>query len=121
MSGRAGTIGDLLGDLSPRSDSERLAEGAVLLHGFARGEVGELVAAAMAVAAHAPFRRMMTPGGYEMSVEMTNCGAAGWVTDRSGYRYDAIDPATRLPWPAMPPLFLGLAARAATAAGFPGF
>src|SRR5215469_6573370 len=121
MSGRAGAIGDLVGDLSPRSDRERLAEGAVLLHGFARGEAAELIAMAMAVAARSPFRRMMTPGGYEMSVEMTNCGAAGWVTDRSGYRYDAIDPTTGRPWPAMPEAFAKLAAEAAEATDFRDF
>ena len=35
---------------------------------------------------------MSTPGGHQMSVAMTNCGNAGWVTDRSGYRYDGVDP-----------------------------
>ena len=40
-----------------------------------------------------------------MSVAMTNCGAAGWVTDRRGYRYDRRDPASGLPWPPMPALF----------------
>jgi alkylated DNA repair dioxygenase AlkB len=35
---------------------------------------------------------MMTPGGFRMSVAMTNCGAYGWVTDRMGYRYDEVDP-----------------------------
>jgi DNA oxidative demethylase len=56
-----------------------------------------------------------------MSVAMTNCGEAGWVTDRSGYRYDAIDPESGQPWPAMPDVFSALAADAAVAAGFAGF
>jgi alkylated DNA repair protein (DNA oxidative demethylase) len=56
-----------------------------------------------------------------MSVAVTNCGEAGWVTDRSGYRYDAIDPLTEQPWPAMPPAFRRLAVGAAAAGGFPGF
>jgi alkylated DNA repair dioxygenase AlkB len=30
---------------------------------------------------------MITPGGYTMSVAMTNCGRLGWVSDRTGYRY----------------------------------
>jgi DNA oxidative demethylase len=64
---------------------------------------------------------MVTPGGYEMSVAMTNCGSAGWVTDRSGYRYDRNDPQGGKPWPAMPPSFRALAAQAAEAAGFAGF
>ena len=64
---------------------------------------------------------MITPGGFRMSVAMTNCGKAGWVSDRKGYRYDPLDPASSLPWPSMPELFLNLAGRAAAAAGFPGF
>src|SRR5262249_46961443 len=50
-----------------------------------------------------------------------NCGDAGWVTDRSGYRYDAIDPESGRPWPVIPPTLLELAKRAAAAAGFAGF
>ena len=57
----------------------------------------------------APFRHMLTPGGCLMSVAMTNCGAAGWITDRRGYRYDAIDPEADVPWPAMPEVFADLA------------
>ena len=64
---------------------------------------------------------MVTPGGHEMSVAMTNCGNAGWVTDRSGYRYDANDPQAGKPWPAMPPSFRGLAEQAAAEAGFARF
>jgi alkylated DNA repair protein (DNA oxidative demethylase) len=64
---------------------------------------------------------MVTPGGFRMSVAMTNCGTAGWITDRRGYRYAAIDPESGEAWPAMPPLFADLASRAAAAAGFPGF
>jgi alkylated DNA repair protein (DNA oxidative demethylase) len=56
-----------------------------------------------------------------MSVAMTNCGALGWVTDRTGYRYDSIDPASGRPWPEMPPVFRELAALAAAQAGFAGF
>ena len=56
-----------------------------------------------------------------MSVAMTNCGEAGWVTDRSGYRYDAIDPLTGRPWPAMPSAFTDLACAAAATAGFSDF
>ena len=49
----------------------------------------------------APFRHLVTPGGFRMSVAMTNCGAAGWVTDRTGYRYQPHDPQSGVPWPAM--------------------
>jgi alkylated DNA repair protein (DNA oxidative demethylase) len=64
---------------------------------------------------------MVTPGGYTMSVAMTNCGRLGWVTDRRGYRYDTIDPATGRPWPPLPAVFRDLATGAAAAAGFAGF
>lgn len=64
---------------------------------------------------------MVTPGGFTMSVALTNCGAFGWTTDRRGYRYTRADPLTGNPWPAMPPALMGLAGVAAEAAGFPGF
>jgi DNA oxidative demethylase len=105
----------------PNDGRTVLDPGAVLLHGFAADEAGSLVAAIARIAEAAPFRHMETPGGYRMSVAMTNCGGAGWVTDRRGYRYAAEDPATGSPWPAMPHIFCDLAARAADAAGFPGF
>jgi len=113
---------DLFGDaerLGP--EREELAPGAVVLHGRALAAQDELLAAVDSVAAAAPFRRMVTPGGFRMSVAMTNCGTAGWVTDRKGYRYDPADPETGKPWPAMPAAFLRLAAAAAAEAGFPGF
>ena len=56
-----------------------------------------------------------------MSVAMTNCGAAGWVTDRTGYRYDRHDPESGRRWPTMPDVFADLAAQAAARAGFDGF
>ena len=67
----------------------------------------------------APFRHLITPGGYTMSVAMTNCGRVGWVSDRKGYRYDPVDPDTGLHWPPMPSAFVDLAVRAAADAGFP--
>ena len=93
----------------------------MLLRGFVGADEAELVAALRGVVAAAPFRRMFTPGGHQMSVAMTNCGNAGWVTDRTGYRYSPDDPETGRPWPAMPPLFRELADRAAEGAGFTGF
>src|SRR5262249_1109838 len=84
---------------------EVMAEGARLLRGFARAIDGELIAAVETITAEAPFRRLFTPGGHQMSVAMTNSGSLGWVSDRSGYRYDAIDPTTGKPWPAMPSIF----------------
>ena len=98
-----------------------LAPGAMLLAGFARPFEERIVAALRRVVARAPFRHMVTPGGHRMSVAMTNCGAAGWVTDHTGYRYDGRDPRSGRPWPAMPAAFLDLAVQAAARAGFDGF
>ncbi|CAL76409.1 Alkylated DNA repair protein alkB [Bradyrhizobium sp. ORS 278] len=112
---------DLFDGLDAGPARELLAPGALLLRGFARPLETELLAAIEMITAQAPFRRMVTPGGHQMSVAMTNCGALGWVTDRSGYRYDAVDPESGQPWPAMPPLFRQIAENAAREAGFPGF
>jgi alkylated DNA repair protein (DNA oxidative demethylase) len=98
-----------------------MAEGAVLLRGFAKPIESELIADIGAIVAQAPFRHMVTPGGHSMSVAMSNCGRIGWVTDPGGYRYDANDPQSEKPWPAMPPSFCQLAAQAAVAAGFAFF
>jgi alkylated DNA repair protein (DNA oxidative demethylase) len=100
---------------------ENIADGAVLLRGHALPFEAELLVALQAITVQSPFRHMTTPGGFVMSVAMTNCGAAGWVTDRSGYRYDAIDPQTGQPWPPLPDCFRALAVSAATAAGYPRF
>jgi len=108
-------------DPLPRTGRAALAPGAVLLRGFCREIAVDLLAAIERVAAAAPLRNMVTPGGYAMSVAMTNCGAAGWITDRTGYRYARNDPASGKPWPTMPTLFADVAARAAAEAGFPGF
>jgi len=100
---------------------EVMADGAVLLRRFARAMQDDLLRALDEITAQAPFRHMSTPGGFEMSVAMTNCGDCGWITDRSGYRYGADDPVSGKPWPAMPPVFRGLAGQAAAQGGFAGF
>lgn len=112
---------DLFADAEPHTGTEALAPGAVVLRGFALDGQHELIAAVDAITAQAPFRHLVTPGGHTMSVAMTNCGRLGWVSDRRGYRYDAIDPLNGKPWPSMPALFADLADRAATAGGFEGF
>jgi len=114
-------LADLLSNLEPGRAVERLSEAAVVLRGFARHRAAEVVKSVDAIAAAAPFRNMITPGGFRMSVGMTNCGRAGWVTDRKGYRYEPVDPITGTPWPAIPDPLRGLAASAAAAAGYPGF
>ena len=105
----------------PRTYQQSIAEGAVLLRAFARSVEHDLIAALHNIVTQAPFRHMSTRSGHQMSVAMTNCGDAGWVTDRSGYRYDGIDPQSGKPWPEMPSAFRELAGRAAAAAGFDDF
>jgi alkylated DNA repair protein (DNA oxidative demethylase) len=117
---------EMVPDLFEREDGSEpsrheLGRGAVLLRGRAAPVERQILDALADVVAKAPFRHMVTPGGFEMSVAMTNCGAAGWVTDRSGYRYTPCDPTTGLQWPSIPPTFLSLAAAAAEGAGYPEF
>src|SRR6266404_3011234 len=114
-------LADLFTGASLGERAEPLAEGAVVLRGFARCEAAALLAAVQRGAAAAPFRNMITPGGLRMSVAMTNCGRAGWVTDRRGYRYEPADPLTGRAWPPIPVSFRELAVGAADAAGFAGF
>lgn len=112
--------GDLLSGLTPPApDTEAIGAGALLLRAFA--DPAELLPAYERIVAAAPLRNMVTPGGYRMSVAMTNCGRAGWVADRSGYRYDAMDPVSGSTWPAMPAVFSRLATNAAQASGYSGF
>jgi alkylated DNA repair protein (DNA oxidative demethylase) len=112
---------DLLSSLEPAEAIERLSEAAVVLRGFARDKAAALIAEVDRITADAPFRNMMTPGGFRMSVGMTNCGGAGWVTDRKGYRYEPLDPVTGNRWPQMPEVFQRLAESAASAGGYPCF
>jgi alkylated DNA repair protein (DNA oxidative demethylase) len=100
---------------------EVVAPGAVLLRGRALPLETALLTALNEVVTAAPYRHMTTPGGFRMSVAMTNCGRAGWVTDRKGYRYAPTDPETGQPWPEMPEVFRTLAAEAAQEAGYPRF
>jgi DNA oxidative demethylase len=112
-------LGDLF-DAVAVSPKMALAEGAVVLRQFASAEEPALIECVRNVTAAAAFRNMITPGGFRMSVAMSNCGQVGWVTDRTGYRYDPLDPLTGRPWPSMPEPIRALAVRAAEAAGYPG-
>ena len=102
-------------------EREQLEEGAVLLRGFARDEAAALVDEVARIERDAPARHLVTPGGYTMSVAMTNCGRVGWVSDRKGYRYDRLNPDTGKAWPALPDPLLDLAVRAAAEGGFAGY
>lgn len=99
----------------------QIAEGAMLLPGFARPFEIELIQTIEILTQQAPFRHMQTPSGYSMSAAMSNCGVAGWVTDKKGYRYTAIDPQTGLHWPEIPKVFMQVAQTAARAAGYEDF
>ncbi|RCS30712.1 DNA oxidative demethylase AlkB [Rhodanobacter denitrificans] len=113
---------DLFAAISaPARRDEALCEGAVVLRGFALAGETPLLQAIADIAAQAPFRHLVTPGGLRMSVAMTNAGSLGWISDRRGYRYDPIDPDSGRPWPPTPPAFLQLADAAAAHAGFAGF
>jgi len=100
---------------------ETLCDGAVLLHGFALANDSDILDGVDSVLAQSPMRHMFTRSGLRLSVAMTNCGDYGWISDRRGYRYERLDPATGKPWPAMPPAFFELARAAAAVAGYPGF
>src|ERR1700748_3152036 len=102
-------------------DSEEFAPAAKLLRGFAIPEEAALLKGLEEIMVQAPFRHMVTPGGFRMSVAMTNCGPLGWITDRTGYRYDRIDPEMNRLWPGMPAAFQELAIAAAKEAGFSNF
>ena len=62
-----------------------------------------------AVVARAPlFSPVMPRSGSPYSVQMTNCGPQGWLSDRSGYRYTPTHPVTGAPWPEIPAIVLDL-------------
>lgn len=102
-------------------DCETLGPSALLLRNFLGVEADAVMQAIENIAARSPFRHMRTPGGFRMSVAMTNCGKVGWVSDRNGYRYSSTDPEQEQSWPAMPVLFGTLAAKAAARGGFANF
>lgn len=97
--------------------TESLGQQACVLRGFAQPFVQGLVSALLTIESQSPFRHMVTPGGHTMSVALTNCADLGWVSDRTGYRYSAVDPLGGRPWPAMPDVFRQLAQDAARQAG----
>jgi alkylated DNA repair protein (DNA oxidative demethylase) len=110
---------DLFADF--RADREAIGPCARVLRGFALPWAAELLAGVEEVRRASPFRHMVTPGGFKMSVALTNCGPLGWTTDRRGYRYTPIDPETGQLWPRMPQTFAQLARVAAAELGFENF
>ncbi len=112
---------DLFNTSPGQQEREDLQEGAVLLRGFVVEEAPLLLEEVARIEREAAFRHLVTPGGYSMSVAMTNCGRVGWLSARTGYRYDRIDPQSGVAWPPMPAAFLDVAARAAAEAGFANY
>lgn len=114
---------DLFANAEPEQQPrrEQIGEQSYVLRGFALPWLERLLPALEAVLTAAPFRQMVTPGGFTMSVALSSCGTFGWTTDRSGYRYTRHDPQTGQPWPKMPEVFLQMAQAAAQAAGFSEF
>jgi alkylated DNA repair protein (DNA oxidative demethylase) len=114
---------DLFADTEPEQPPRRLqiGEQSCVLRGFALPWLDPLLIALDAILAAAPFRQMVTPGGFTMSVALSSCGTWGWTTDRSGYQYTRDDPQTGNPWPEMPEVFFELAQAAAREAGFAAF
>jgi DNA oxidative demethylase len=54
------------------------------------------------------FQSTMPRRGNPMSVKMLNLGSLGWVSDKSGYRYQATHPVTGQNWPPIFPSLLKL-------------
>jgi alkylated DNA repair protein (DNA oxidative demethylase) len=120
--GTTPTTLDLFADEAPQpSATDRIGPQSVVFRGLALPLIDRLLPALEAVLTRAPFRNMVTPGGYTMSVALSSCGQFGWTTDRNGYQYSSIDPQTGQAWPEMPQVFMELARSAAEAAGFADF
>ncbi|TKI04594.1 DNA oxidative demethylase AlkB [Martelella alba] len=111
---------DLFEDALPPPWREQIAPGAVVLHGFVREQGPQLLAAVQSVIVRVPWRHMITPGGYTMSVAMSWCGN-GWSRRDRGYRYPERDSHRNRPWPPIPGILLALADEAARQAGFGAF
>lgn len=110
---------DLFEHFTP--DCQEIVKDTFLLTGFALKNEAEILLDLAAIITHSPLRYMMTPMGFAMSAAMTNCGDLGWVADKKGYRYDALDPNTGKPWQPIPDSFLTLASQAAKYVGFTNF
>lgn len=110
---------DLFTDQQPTA--QQIVKDAYLLKSFALRNQTQLLADLTQLLEASPLHNMVTPGGFSMSVAMSNCGELGWVSDRKGYRYATHDPLTDKPWPAMPNSFRTLAQQSASAVGYENF
>ncbi|ARB30174.1 DNA oxidative demethylase AlkB [Pseudomonas tolaasii] len=118
-----GPTADLFADaaLQQPEGREQIGEESYVLRAFALPWIDRLLPELRRILAQSPFRQMVTPGGFTMSAALSSCGALGWTTDSTGYRYSALDPRSQRPWPAMPDTLRQLAILAAAEAGFPAF
>jgi alkylated DNA repair protein (DNA oxidative demethylase) len=87
-----------------------VAPGVVLWpEALSRTEQETLVREVFARTEEAPFYRPLMPkSGKPFSVEETNFGPRGWVSDKAGYRYQPNHPVTSAPWPPIPAALLRL-------------
>ncbi len=99
---------------------ERIGTSAFLFESAIKDEAHSIINEIDRISLISPFRNMRTQKGI-ISVEMTNCGEAGWVSDTRGYRYTRKDPLTGMSWPAMENWVHSTARDAARLGGFPQF
>lgn len=87
-----------------------LAPGVLLYKTFLDRSAQEaLLADIRAVVAAAPlFQPVMPKTGKPFSVQMSNCGPLGWVSDLAGYRYQPNHPISGAPWPDIPEAVLAI-------------
>ena len=90
-------------EITTSLDGFRLWPGAL-----SEAEQAALTAEVMAAIEAAPLYQPVTPGGRPFSVQMTNMGPLGWVSDAHGYRYQPTHPQTGAAWPAIPQRLLDL-------------
>jgi len=102
------------------NEKDELGVCSFLFHSALNEEADLLLDEIKRIGTQSPFRKMQTCRGM-MSVEMTNCGEIGWLSDTRGYRYTKIDPLTKKPWPPMEAWVSSLAIGFARTAGFSEF
>ena len=101
--------------------AQTIAQGAVLLRGWAAVNDRQWIAAVQQVLVQQPFQAAYTASGLPMSVRTSNCGEWGWAASRSGYGYTRSDPETGKPWPVMPAFLKQQAQALAAQSGYEGF
>jgi alkylated DNA repair protein (DNA oxidative demethylase) len=92
--------------MAPHMRTVALAPGLIYAPNYLDGpaQAALLEAVEHAVAVGPWYRPRMPRSGHPFSVQMTNCGPLGWVSDENGYRYQALHPETGQPWSAIPAL-----------------